>query len=63
MKLNGVQMGAEDAKKLAEFYTKAFGEPKWAMPGDWYGWDLGSGHIFLARTVKCMVRLRNHKES
>lgn len=47
MKLNGVQMGAEDAKKLAEFYTKVFGEPKWAMPDDWYGWDIGSGHLFF----------------
>ena len=49
MKLNGVQIGAEDAKKLAEFYTKAFGEPKWSMPGDWYGWDVGgeSGHLFF----------------
>jgi predicted enzyme related to lactoylglutathione lyase len=47
MNLNGVQMGAEDAKKLAEFYTKAFGEPKWAMPGDWFGWDVGGGHIFF----------------
>jgi predicted enzyme related to lactoylglutathione lyase len=47
MNLNGVQIGASDAKKLAEFYTKAFGEPKWAMPGDWYGWDIGSGHLFF----------------
>jgi len=47
MKLNGVQMGAADAKVLAEFYTKAFGEPKWKMPGDWYGWDLGTAHIFF----------------
>ncbi len=47
MKLNGVQIGAVDAKKLAAFYTKAFGEPKWAMPGDWCGWDIGSGHLFL----------------
>ncbi len=47
MKLNGVQIGAEDAKKLAEFYTKAFGAPKWAMPGDWYGWDIGAGHLYF----------------
>ena len=47
MNLNGVQIGAEDAKKLAEFYTKVFGEPKWAMPGDWFGWDVGSGHLFF----------------
>lgn len=47
MKLNGVQIGAADAKKLADFYTKAFGEPKWAMPGDWYGWDIGFGHLFF----------------
>jgi len=47
MKLNGVQIGAADAKKLADFYTKAFGEPKWTMPGDWYGWDIGTGHLFF----------------
>ncbi len=47
MNLNGVQIGASDAKKLAEFYTKAFGEPKWTMPGDWYGWDIGAGHLFF----------------
>jgi len=47
MKLIGVQMGAQDAKKLAQFYTKAFGEPKWAMPGDWYGWDIGGGNMFF----------------
>ncbi len=47
MKLNGVQMGAEDAKKLADFYTKAFGKPKWAMPGDWYGWEIGDGNLFF----------------
>jgi predicted enzyme related to lactoylglutathione lyase len=47
MKLNGVQMGTENAVKLAEFYTKAFGGPKWAMPGDWFGWDIGSGHLFF----------------
>lgn len=47
MNLNGVQIGAYDAKKLAEFYTKAFGEPKWAMPGDWYGWDIDGGHLFF----------------
>lgn len=47
MNLNGVQIGAEDAKKLAEFYTKVFGEPKWAMEGDWYGWDVGTGHLFF----------------
>ncbi len=47
MKLNGVQIGAENAKELAKFYTKAFGEPKWAMPSDWFGWDIGSGHLYF----------------
>lgn len=47
MKIIGVQIGAEDAKKLAEFYTKAFGKPKWEMPGDWFGWDVGEGHLFF----------------
>ncbi len=45
MNLNGVQIGAEDVNKLAEFYKKAFGEPKWAMEDGWYGWDIGSGHL------------------
>ena len=47
MNLNGVQIGAENPKKLAEFYTNVFGKPKWAMDGDWYGWDIGPGHLFF----------------
>jgi predicted enzyme related to lactoylglutathione lyase len=47
MNLIGVQIGAEDAKKLAEFYEKAFGAPKWSMPDGWYGWDIGTGHLFF----------------
>ena len=47
MNLIGVQLGAADAKSLAAFYRQAFGEPKWEMPGDWFGWDVGAGHLFL----------------
>lgn len=47
MELNGVQIGAADPQQLAEFYRAAFGEPKWEMPGDWFGWDIGTGHLFF----------------
>lgn len=47
MNLNGVQLGAEDAEKLAKFYKKAFGDPKWSMGDGWYGWDIGTGHLFF----------------
>jgi len=36
MKLSGVMLGTEDAKKLGDFYTKILGKPGW-QEGDWYG--------------------------
>lgn len=45
--LNSVLIGSENPKKLAEFYSKVFGEPSWKGDGDWCGWQVGSGWLGL----------------
>lgn len=42
MNLNGILIGSEDPQRLADYYTKLFGEPAWNM-GGYTGWQLGSG--------------------
>ena len=37
MNLNSVLIGSEDPKRLAEYYTKLFGEPGWDQNG-FTGW-------------------------
>lgn len=46
MKLNGVMLGSENPKALAEFYTLAFGEPGWGQD-DWFGYLIGTGSIMI----------------
>jgi predicted enzyme related to lactoylglutathione lyase len=46
MKLSGVMIGTDDAKKLGEFYTKLFGKPGWQQD-DWYGFDIGGGSLMI----------------
>lgn len=41
MKLNGVLLGSENARALAEFYTKVLGDPAW-HDGDWYSFSTGA---------------------
>ena len=44
MNFNGILIGSEDPKRLAEYYTKLFGQPGWE--GDGYtGWQIGTGYI------------------
>jgi len=44
MEMNGVMVGSEDPTRLAEYYTKIFGEP--AMSEDGFsGWKLGSAWL------------------
>ena len=40
MKLNGVMLGTEDAKKLSDFYTSILGQPAW-NEGEWFGYSVG----------------------
>jgi predicted enzyme related to lactoylglutathione lyase len=42
--LNSILIGSEDPQRLAEFYTKLFGEPGWS-DGGYTGWMIGSGSL------------------
>ena len=44
MNLNSVLIGSEEPKRLAEYYTKLFGDPGWDM-GGYVGWQVGSGGL------------------
>jgi predicted enzyme related to lactoylglutathione lyase len=44
MNFNGILIGSEDPKRLAEYYTKLFGEPTWDE-GGYTGWLIGSGGV------------------
>ena len=44
MNFNSILIGSEDPKRLADFYTKLFGEPSWDM-GGYVGWQIGSGSV------------------
>lgn len=45
MKLSGIMLNTEDAKKLSEFYTKILGKPDWEMNG-MYGYG-GTGNNIM----------------
>ncbi len=42
MNLNSILIGSEDPQRLADYYTKLFGEPGW-NEGGYIGWQVGSG--------------------
>jgi predicted enzyme related to lactoylglutathione lyase len=42
--LSSIMIGSEDPKRLAEYYTRIFGEPVWNEAG-YSGWMLGTGGI------------------
>ncbi len=44
MNLNSVLIGSEDPKRLADYYTKLFGQPGWEG-GDFRGWQIGTGSV------------------
>ncbi|HEX2221879.1 MAG TPA: VOC family protein [Candidatus Limnocylindria bacterium] len=44
MNFNSILIGSEDPQRLAEFYTRLFGEPGW-QDGGYTGWLIGSGGI------------------
>jgi len=44
MNFNSILIGSEDPARLADYYTKLFGEPTWDENG-YTGWLLGSGSI------------------
>ncbi|OGO54267.1 MAG: hypothetical protein A2V85_17330 [Chloroflexi bacterium RBG_16_72_14] len=44
MNFNSVLIGSEDPQRLADYYTRLFGEPMW-RDGGYTGWLIGSGAI------------------
>ena len=44
MNLNSILIGSEDPQRLAEYYTRLFGEPSW-NEGGYIGWLIGSGAV------------------
>lgn len=44
MKQSGVMLGTDNSARLAEFYTKAHGEPVWHQD-DWWGYGEGGSII------------------
>lgn len=46
MNLNSVLIGSENPQRLAEYYTKLFGEPGW-NEGGYTGWMIGSGVLTI----------------
>ncbi len=44
MNLNSILIGSDDPQRLADFYSKLFGEPMW-NEGGFIGWMIGSGAL------------------
>jgi predicted enzyme related to lactoylglutathione lyase len=44
MNFNSILIGSEDPQRLADFYTKLFGEPTWS-DGGYIGWLVGTGAV------------------
>ena len=44
MNFNSILIGSEDPQRLADYYTRLFGEPSW-NGGGYIGWIIGSGAV------------------
>lgn len=47
LNLSSIMLGSENAKALAEFYTKVLGKPADMVEGDWSGWSAGSTYLSI----------------
>ena len=47
MNINGILIGSDNADRLAEYYTRLFGEPGW-NDGSYTGWQLGTGSVTVS---------------
>jgi predicted enzyme related to lactoylglutathione lyase len=43
---NNILIGSEDPQRLADYYTRLFGEPTW-NDGGYTGWLIGSGSVSI----------------
>jgi len=62
MNLNSILIGSEDPKRLAEYYTKLFGEPGWDE-GDYTGWQIGTGLVSVGPPPRSPARTRSRAGS
>jgi predicted enzyme related to lactoylglutathione lyase len=46
MDLSGILIGSENPRRLADYYTKLFGKPRWDE-GGFVGWQVGSGAVVV----------------
>ena len=46
MNFNGILIGSEDPRRLADYYTKLFGAPQWD-DGGYSTWMFGSGGVSI----------------
>ena len=46
MNFNSILIGSDDPQRLADYYTKLFGEPTW-NEGGYTGWMIGSGAVTI----------------
>jgi predicted enzyme related to lactoylglutathione lyase len=44
--LNSILIGSEDPKRLADYYTRVFGDPTWS-DGGYVTWVIGSGAVSI----------------
>ena len=44
MNVNGILIGSDNPARLAEYYTRLFGEPGW-NEGGYTGWQIGTGSV------------------
>lgn len=44
MDFNGILIGSDNPARLAEYYTRLFGEPGWS-DGGYTGWQIGAGSV------------------
>jgi predicted enzyme related to lactoylglutathione lyase len=44
MDFNNILIGSEDPKRLVDYYSRLFGEPRWD-DGGYTGWLIGSGAV------------------
>ncbi len=60
MNLNNIMLGTEDPQRLADFYTRAFGEPAWKdEENQWFAFKVGDGSLSVGRHSE--VRGRNQE--
>ena len=62
MDLNSILIGSEDPQRLADYYTKLFGEPMWS-DGGYTVWQLGGGSFTVGPHSQVTAATRSRAAS